>query len=91
MKEKELKDQKEFERIVEFSYNSKHQRFVVRFLSGETYSLQIEDLPKKLQTKKPDWDKTRLSKDQSTLLFEAKSEKREIPAYIIHSKGKPLL
>lgn len=81
----------EFERIVEFSFNPKHMKFVVRFLNGETYILKIEDLPKKLQTKKPEWEGTELSSDQTTLLFKAKGEQRTIPAYLVHSKGKLLV
>lgn len=80
----------EYERIVEFSYSPKHERFVFRFLDGSSYSLDIINLPKKLQTRKPEWEEAYLSGDKSVLFVHVKKEVREIPAFLIHSKGKPL-
>lgn len=77
----------DYERIVEYSYQPKIKRFVIRFLDGSSYVLQVEDLPKKLQTKKPDWDNASLASDNSKILFQAGGESREIPTHIIHSRG----
>ncbi len=79
---------KEYERIVEFSYHNKHKRFVIRFLDGTSYVLNIENLPKKLLTRKPDWENTYLSSDRCRLLVTAGEDVRQIPAHIIHSRGK---
>ncbi|MHA2279523.1 MAG: hypothetical protein ACXAC5_01340 [Promethearchaeota archaeon] len=78
----------EYECIVEFSFNPKQERFVVRFLDGKSYALDIIDLPKKMQTKKPAWEDTYLAGNKSALVIEAGKEIREIPAFMIHSKGK---
>jgi len=80
----------EFETIVEFSYNKKQNRLVVRFLDGKSYSLDIINLPKKLQTKKPEWENIYLSPNRNSLQFVASKDLREIPSFIIHSKGKDL-
>ena len=80
----------EFERIVEYSYNPKHQCFVVRFLDGSSYTLLIKDLPKKLQTKKPDWEHSQLNAQQNGVLVQAGSDLREIPFNIVHSRGRVL-
>jgi len=81
---------KEYETIVEFSFNTKQDTFVVRFLSGESYALKTADLPKKLQTKSPEWDKSVLSKERTSLIFPAGKEWRQIPSHTIHSRGKLL-
>jgi len=78
----------DYEQIVEFSFNPKQETFVVRFLDGKSYALGIADLPKKMQTKKPDWENAYLSGDKSILIIHAGKEVREIPAFMIHSKGK---
>lgn len=77
----------EYEHIVEFSFNPKQNSFVVRFLDGKSCVVEVINLPKKLQTKKPEWDKAVLSADKTAICFQAGNEIREIPAYIIHSKG----
>lgn len=80
----------EFETIVEFSYNKKQSRIVVRFLDGKSYSLDTDNLPKKLQTKKPEWENMFLSPSKNSLQFIAGKDLREIPSFLIHSKGKEL-
>jgi hypothetical protein len=80
----------EYEIIVEFSFNSKQDSYVVRFLSGESYVLKTTDLPKKLRTRSPEWDKAVLSTTKSALIVKAGNEIRELPAHIIHSRGKLL-
>ena len=79
---------REFEKIVEYSYHPKYKRFVIRFLDGSSYALKTADLPKKLQTKKPQWEETALSADRSCLLVVAGSDVRQIPSHIIHSRGQ---
>ena len=78
----------EYECIVEFSFNPKQERFVFRFLDGKSYSLDVDELPKKMQTKKPDWPNAYLSGLKTGLVVQAGQEIREIPAFMIHSKGK---
>ncbi len=80
----------EYESIVEFSFNPKQEKFVVRFLDGKSYALEITAMPKKMQTKKPDWENSYLSGSHDAIVVIAASGKevREIPAYVIHSKGK---
>lgn len=80
----------EYEVIVEYSFNPKTESFVVRFLSGESYALKVSDLPKKMCTKKPDWNSTRLSDDKQSILYDASGETRQLIAPVIHSKGKLL-
>ena len=80
----------EFEIIVEFSFNPKQECLVFRFLDGKSYYLNIKDLPKKLQTKKPEWESCYLSANKTCLIFHAGKEIREIPAFIIHSKGNEM-
>ena len=81
---------REFEFIVEYSYQSKNKQFVVRFLDGSSYLLKIEDLPKNLQTKKPEWDESKLSATKNSIEFTANGEKREIPFHMIHARGTVL-
>jgi hypothetical protein len=59
-------------------------------LSGESYVLKTGDLPKKLQTKKPDWENTTLSEDKTAIVFQAGKDLRQIPFHTIHSRGKLL-
>lgn len=80
----------EFTRIVEYSFIPKQDTFVIRFLSGESYVLNTADLPKKLQTKKPDWENTVLSDDKNAIVFQAGKDYRQIPFHTIHSRGKLL-
>jgi len=79
---------RDYERIVEYCYISRLKKFVIRFLDGSSYVLNIVDLPKKLQTKKPDWENTTLSSDKNALIVEVGSLLREIPAHVIHTNGK---
>lgn len=79
----------EYEKIVEFSYNTKTNSYVVRFLSGESYALNIDDLPGKIQLKRPDWQTAHLSPSGSSLVVNIKRKKPvEILAHIIHSRGR---
>lgn len=80
----------EYEHIVEFSFNPKQEKFVVRFLNGKSYALEISALPKKMQTKKPEWENAYLSGAKDAIITVAGNGKeiREIPAFIIHAKGK---
>ena len=80
----------EYERIVEFSFIVKHAKFVIRFLDNKIYTLHVSDLPKKMQTKKPDWEEAYLSIDHTSILVTVGKEDREIPSYMIHSRGKEL-
>jgi hypothetical protein len=86
------KEIREYETIVEYSYNERQDAFVIRFLDGSSYCLKILDLPKKMQTKKPIWSKTILSPSRSTLFvpMEKGKEIREIPSHIIHSHGNAI-
>jgi hypothetical protein len=77
----------EYEIIVEFSFNTKTESFVIRFLTGESYMLPVSELPKKLQTKRPAWEEAEISPSKTAIMFKAGHEMREIPAHIIHSKG----
>lgn len=80
----------DYECIVEYCYNSKQETFVIRFLNGDFYSLKISDLPKKMLTKKPDWENTKLSPEKNALIYEAGGDLRQILAHTIHAKGKLL-
>ncbi len=80
----------EYEYIVEYSYNPRQEKFVVRFLDGKSYAILTSDFPKKMQSKKPAWEEASLSGDKGSLSVIAGNEVREIPAYLIHSKGKEL-
>ena len=80
----------DFERIVEYSYNQRQQRFVVRFLDGKSYTLDIVNLPKKMQSKKPNWAEASTSGERNSLIVLANNEVREIPSHLIHAKGKEL-
>lgn len=81
---------KEYERIVEFSFNEKEKKFVVRFLDGTSYMLNVGELPKKVQTKKPKWEEATLSEERNSILVTAGNDVREIPSHIIHSRGNVL-
>lgn len=80
----------EYERIVEFSFNPKEERFVIRFLDGSSYSLGITDLPKKMQTKKPKWEDAALSDDRVAIMVNVGNEVRIIPSHMIHARGQVL-
>ena len=82
---------REFEKIVEFSFLPKYSKFVVRFLDGRNYTLETEKLPKKMQTKKPDWENAYLSGNKTSIQFRAGNEIREIPSHVIHSKGSEMI
>lgn len=81
---------KEYEKIVEFSYNEKQDCFVIRFLDGSLYVLKTENLPQKIKKNKPDWTATYLKNNQSGLIVVSGKEKREIEPYVIHTRGLPL-
>ena len=85
-----MSDLQEFERIVEFSYNTKSCCFVVRFLDGSSYILKTENLPKKMQTKKPEWKEGVLNEDKSGLMVKAGEDFKLIASHVIHSRGKLL-
>lgn len=85
-----LRPMQEYERIVEFSFNPKEGRFVVRFLDGSSYSLGISSLPKKMQTKKPNWEEASLSEDHTSILVNVGKEVRVIPSHMIHARGQSL-
>lgn len=78
----------ETNQIREYCFIPKQQRFVIRFLSGESFALSVNDLPKKLQSKKPKWEDARLSEDQTYLIVAAGNDIRQIPARIVQTKGK---
>lgn len=80
----------EYERIVEFSFNPKEEKFVIRFLDGSSYSLCVTDLPKKMQTKKPKWEEAILSDDKVSILVSVGNEARVIPSHMIHARGQVL-
>lgn len=80
----------EFEHIIEFSFNCRQSKFVIRFLDGKAYALDVADLPQKMQTKKPGWEEAYLSANRNALIVQAGKEVREIPSHMIHSKGKEL-
>lgn len=80
----------DYEQIVEFSFNEKAANFVVRFLDGESYVLDASNLPRKLQTKKPNWKKCIVSPGRGALLLQMEKEIREIPSFLIHSKGRKI-
>jgi len=85
-----MSELEEISQIVEFSFNSKLDQFVIRFLNNNTYILKIEDLPKKLQTRKPDWENAVLSPSKGSLIVEAGKELRQVPFHTIHSRGKQI-
>lgn len=77
----------EFECIVEYCYIPKQEHIVVRFLSGESYSIDIHTLPKNILTHSPDWENLYLSPKQDLLLIPHKKGVHEIPPHVLHSKG----
>ena len=81
---------REYAHIVEYSYNPKNKHFVIRFLDNSSYVLKIDELPKKLQSKKPKWEETKLTNDRSALAVTAGKITRLIPFNIIHSRGQQL-
>ena len=86
-----MKEIDEFERIVDFCFIVKQSKFVVRFLDGSTCALETADLPKKMQTKKPQWEDAYLSRDQSSLVVRAGKDLRYVKSHIIRSKGKEIV
>lgn len=85
-----MEDAREFTRIVEFCFIPKDQHFVIRFLDNNSYVLKVVDLPKKMLTKKPQWEDAVISPERDAILVQAGKVIREIPFYIIHSRGKQL-
>ena len=80
----------EYEIIVEFSFNSRQDVFVIRFLNGDSYCLKVSDLPKKMLTRKPDFEGSRLNGDRNAILYEAGKDLRQIASHVVHSRGKML-
>jgi hypothetical protein len=80
----------DYEHIVEYSYNVKSNCFVIRFLDGSSYALKTADLPKKMQTKKPNWETAILNENKSGLVVQAGSDFRLIAAHVIHARGHAL-
>ena len=78
---------REYEQIVEYCYHPKEEQFVIRFLDNSSYVLRVADLPKKMLTRKPDWENATVTPERSGLLVQAGDEFREIPAHIVHSRG----
>lgn len=76
----------EYEKVVEFSFIAKQNKFVVRFLNGDSYALSICNLPPNLQ-QKVNWEETFLDKDKTTLVVKNKRSFIKIPSYIVHAKG----
>jgi hypothetical protein len=85
-----MSDSREYEQIVEFCFLPKEEQFVIRFLDNTSYVLRVADLPKKMLTRKPLWENATVSKDRNALLVLAGSEFREVPAHVIHSRGRLL-
>lgn len=79
---------REFEQIVEYSFIPKQQCFVVRFLDGSAYTLSLSDLPKKMTTNSPDWEKSFLSPDKTSIQVNTNKDTKILASHIIHSKGK---
>jgi len=82
-----MSDLREYTIIVEFSYDPKSEQFVVRFLDNNSYVLKVSDLPKKVQTRKPEWENAVLSDDKSALVVPAGGEDKVIPFNVIHARG----
>lgn len=87
------KELKEYEIIVEYSYVVKGSIFVVRFLSGESYSLRVKDLPPKIRKGKPIWQDSVLADDKTEIIIPLSKSKKKmtIPCHIIHSKGRAMI
>ena len=82
-----MDDLREYAFIVEYSYDPKSEQFVIRFLDNNSYVLKVADLPKKLQTRKPDWETAQLSNERDGLIVQAGKESKCIPFNVIHSRG----
>ncbi len=80
----------EYERIVEYSFQVKSRQFVIRFLSGAIYTLKINDLPKRLHSKKIDWESACFSPNHTSLIVQAGKEIREIPSHMVYARGRVL-
>jgi len=74
-------------KIVEFSYNSDQQKFIIRLLSGKIFALSISDLPQKFRTKKTDWDNTVLLPNRSSLVVPIGNEGKMISSVLVQEKG----
>jgi len=85
-----MQDLREYAFIVEFSYDPKAEQFVIRFLDNNSYVLKVTDLPKKLQTRKPDWATAQLSGARDGLVVQAGKGSKCIPFNIIHARGTTL-
>jgi len=78
---------REFERIVDFSYHPRKEAFVCRFLSGETITLSVEDIPPPYYAKYAKWNESELNDDQTEIIVPTKRGEKRIPYHIIHSNG----
>lgn len=89
----QIKEPKEYEMIVEYSYVPKGSIFVIRFLSGESYTLRTADLPPKMRSKKPCWKDSELASDKTEILVPLLKSKKKlsIPCHIVHSKGSAMV
>ena len=76
--------------IVEHSYNPKQKCFVVRMLSGNSYVLKLNDLPKKLLTNSPEWDSSMVTPGKDSILVKTHKDIKIINISIIKEKGKNL-
>ncbi len=86
-----MEESREYAYIVEFSFNLKEEQYVVRFLDNNSYVLKVDNLPKKMLTRKPQWEKARLSEDKTCLLVPiSREEERPIPFHVIHARGSEL-
>lgn len=85
-----MEDAREFAQIVEFCFIPKEQHFVIRFLDNNSYVLKVADLPKKMLTKKPQWEDAAISPERDSILVQAGGDLRVIPFHIIHARGKQL-
>lgn len=78
-------------RIVEFSFNSKINQFVVRFITGDIYLFNIKKLPKNMLTKNPVFAESFLNPEQNIIVFRAGVDIiRGISAILIKEAGKKM-
>jgi len=79
---------REFHTIVEFSFNSKKELFVVRFKDGTILKVPINHLPSEFRLKKITWEQTELNENATALKISAGRKKLEIPAFVLYSSGR---
>ena len=81
---------REFHTIVEFSYNTKKDTLVLRFLDGTCLRVPIEHLPNKYQIKAANWEKAELNKEKTALFIPAGKKELQVPAFVLYTAGKIL-